>query len=294
MSRPDQDVRHELLDFEVQSPVKLKVETPEYTNCDEVAATKVLGGHAAGKIKTELDADHLEEGEVKVEGQGNLEDGEISEEEKGGQSELYKKVCRHFAAGRICLWGQNCRFSHIKKVSKWGNYSMFSPQSPIRAAVAVGTKLSPVKEVPHLGVLSYASGGGGVHSKAWEEGLAKARQLRKISKKRRLEDFDYEEKRDGLSIMQAELQEEADFCAVVRVERTSIEDDEDPEDLALGEKQSEVIGRAEENTARDHLVKAQEVKVGSYVEALKRIEVIERELKGVEGQILIKKRKFSS
>ena len=34
--------------------------------------------------------------------------------------------------------------------------------------------------MPHLGVLSYASGGGGVHSKAWEEGLAKARQLRKI------------------------------------------------------------------------------------------------------------------
>ena len=78
------------------------------------------------------------------------------------------------------------------------------------------------------------------------------------------------------------------------MERTSIEDDEDPEDLALGEKQSEVKGRAEENTARDHLVKAQEVKVGSYVEALKRIEDIERELKGVEGQILIKKRKFSS
>ena len=36
------------------------------------------------------------------------------------------------------------------------------------------------EEVPHGGVLSYASGGGGVHSNAWEEGLAKARQLRKI------------------------------------------------------------------------------------------------------------------
>jgi len=292
MSRPEQDVRHELLDFEVQSPVKLKAETPEHTNYDEVAATKVLGGH--GRIKTELDADHLEEGEVKVEGQGNLEDGEISEEEKGGQPNLFKKICRHFAAGRICLWGQNCRFAHFKKASKWGNYSMFSPQSPIKAAVAVGTKLSPVKEVPHLGVLSYSSGGGGVHSKAWEEGLAKARQLRKISKKRRLEDFDYEEKRDGLSIMQAELQEEADFCAVVRVERTTVEDDEDLEDLALGQKETEVTSRAEENSACRPLAKAQEVKMGSYVEALKRIEDIERELKGVEGQILIKKRKFSS
>ena len=42
------------------------------------------------------------------------------------------------------------------------------------------------------------------------------------SKKRRLEDFDYEEKRDGLSIMQAELQEEADFCAVVRQDKTTV------------------------------------------------------------------------
>ena len=86
MSRPDQDVRHELLDFEVQSPIKLKEESPEHANCNEVEATKVLGGHA-GKIKTEL-----EEGEVKVEDQANLEDGEISEEEKDGQPELQESL----------------------------------------------------------------------------------------------------------------------------------------------------------------------------------------------------------
>ena len=78
------------------------------------------------------------------------------------------------------------------------------------------------------------------------------------------------------------------------MERTTVEDDEDLEDLALGEKESEVTSRAEENTARKHLAKAEEAKMGSYVEALKRIEDIERELRGVEGQILIKKRKFSS
>ena len=84
MSQPD--VRHGLLDFEVQSPIKLKEESPEHANCNEVEATKVLGGHAdvCLKIKTELDADHLKEGEVKVEVQDNLEDGEISEEEKDG------------------------------------------------------------------------------------------------------------------------------------------------------------------------------------------------------------------
>ena len=42
------------------------------------------------------------------------------------------------------------------------------------------------------------------------------------------------------------------------------------------------------------LLKAQEVKMGGYVEALKRIEDIEKELRGVEGQIVMKKRKFSS
>ena len=66
-----------------------------------------------------------------------------------------------------------------------------------------------------------------------------------------------------------------------------MEDEEDLEDLVLGQKEGD-----EENTTRR--VKAQEVKMGGYVEALKRIEDIEKELKGVEGQMLIKKRKFSS
>jgi len=300
MSRPGQDVRDELLDFEVQSPVKLEGESPEQGNGDEIAATKVTGGgeHACGD-KIEPDAQNLEDGEVKIEGQGNLEDGEVSEEEGGGQAGKgpgqaevdNRRVCRHFAAGRTCLWGQNCRFLHLKKASGWGNYSMFPSGSPAKAAVLVGTKLSPVKsqEVPQLSFCSYASRGGGVHSKAWEEGLAKARHLRKISKKRKLEDFDYEEKRDGLSTMQAELQEEADYCAVVRVEPTVVEDDEDLEDLVLGQNVSEKKNIAGEGRVIEH-----EVKLGGYVEALKRIEDIERELKGVEGQMLIKKRKFSS
>ena len=36
------------------------------------------------------------------------------------------------------------------------------------------------------------------------------------SKRRKLEDLDYHEKREGLSIGQAELEEEADYCSVVR------------------------------------------------------------------------------
>ena len=164
MSRPGQDVGEELLDFELQSPVKLEEGSPEHANCGEVAATKVTGGHACGD-KIEPGADHLEDGEVKVESQGNLEDGEISEEEGGGQAghgqvELNKRrVCRHFAAGRTCMWGQvplritskvisiyqNCRFLHPKKGGEWGNYSMFPSPSPVKAAVVVGTKLGPVK-----------------------------------------------------------------------------------------------------------------------------------------------------
>ena len=73
------------------------------------------------------------------------------------------------------------------------------------------------------------------------------------------------------------------------MEPTIVEDDQDLEDLVLGQK-----GSDEENTASEYLTKAQEAKMEGYAEALKRIEDIEKELKGVEGQILIKKRKFSS
>ena len=63
------------------------------------------------------------------------------------------------------------------------------------------------------------------------------------------------------------------------MEPTAVEDDEDLEDLVLGQKDG-----VEENTARECRVKAQEVKMGGYVEALKRIEDIEKELRGVEGR----------
>ena len=74
------------------------------------------------------------------------------------------------------------------------------------------------------------------------------------------------------------------------MEPSAVEDDEDLEDPVLGHKE----GSEDVNTARECLSKADEVKMGGYLEALKRIEDIENELRGVEGQILIKKRKFSS
>ena len=74
------------------------------------------------------------------------------------------------------------------------------------------------------------------------------------------------------------------------MESTAAEDDEELEDLVLGEK----TGSREENTVSESRSKAQEIKMGGYLEALKRIDDIEKELRGVEGQILIKKRKFSS
>ena len=120
MSRPGRDVGEELLDFELQSPVKLEEESPQRANCDEVADTKVTGGggHACGD-KIESDVNHLEDGEVKVVDQPNLEDGEISEDEGGGQAaphgqaEFKRRVCRHFAAGRTCMWGQVCPTQNI-------------------------------------------------------------------------------------------------------------------------------------------------------------------------------------
>ena len=84
------------------------------------------------------------------------------------------------------------------------------------------------------------------------------------------------------------------FC--YRVEPTIVEADDDLEDLVEGQmdNKNKAAPRVEEVIVRGCLARSQEVKMGGYVEALKRIEDIEKELRGVEGQIVMKKRKFSS
>jgi len=312
---PSQNVDEELLDFEVQSPVKVKEECSTHVSCDASNLRKVLDGGSGVKIEADAGPVTVEENAL-----DNLEEGEISEEEEVGESGIVdtkgtkregqatkQTVCRHFKAGSTCFWGQNCRFLHSKS-SEWGNYSMFPTEGLVNAAVAVGDKLTPVDEGTSPGVFPCASGGGGVHTKAWEEGLAKARRLKEISKKRRLEDLDYHEKREGLSIGQAELEEEADYCSVVRVEPNIVEDHDDLEDLILEQK----ISQAGVNNLLEYSLqvdvragsyrKPEDVQTGryvglnsrDYVEALKRIADIEKELKGVEGQMLKRKRKFAS
>jgi len=312
---PSQNIDEELLDFEVQSPVKVKEECSTHVSCDASNLRKVLEGGSGVKIEADAGPVTVEENAL-----DNLEEGEISEEEEVGESGIVdtkgtkregqatkQTVCRHFKAGSTCFWSQNCRFLH-SKTSEWGNYSMFPTEGLVNAAVAVGDKLTPVDEGTSPGVFPCASGGGGVHTKAWEEGLAKARRLKEISKKRRLEDLDYHEKREGLSIGQAELEEEADYCSVVRVEPNIVEDHDDLEDLILEQK----ISQAGVNNLLDYSLE-EDVRAGSYrkpedvqnggyvglnsrdyVEALKRIADIEKELKGVEGQMLKRKRKFAS
>ena len=155
------------------------------------------------------------------------------------------------------------------------------------------------------------------------------------SKKRRLEDLDYHEKREGLSIGQAELEEEADYCSVVRsslilnqsahkfkffrVEPNIVEDHDDLEDLILEQKISQAGANnfldysLEDDVGAGSYRKPEDVQTGGYrkpeviptggyvglnsrdyVEALKRIADIEKELKGVEGQMLKRKRKFAN
>jgi len=322
---PSQNVDEELLDFEVQSPVKVKEECSTHGSCDASNLRKVLDGGSGVKVEADAGLVTVEENAL-----DNLEEGEISEEEVGESGIADTKgtkreeqatkqiVCRHFKAGSTCFWGQNCRFLH-SKTSAWGNYSMFPTECPVNAAVAVGDKLTPVDEGTSPGVFPCASGGGGVHTKAWEEGLAKARRLKEISKKRRLEDLDYHEKREGLSIGQAELEEEADYCSVVRVEPNIVEDHEDLEDLILEQKISQAgvdnffdFSLEEEVKAGGYRKpvevqtggyrKPEDVQTGAYVglnsrdyvEALKRIADIEKELRGVEGQMLNRKRKFAN
>jgi len=311
---PSQNADEELLDFEVQSPVKVKEECSTHGSCDASNLRKVLDGGSGVKVEADAGLVTVEENAL-----DNLEEGEISEEEVGESGIADTKgtkreeqatkqiVCRHFKAGSTCFWGQNCRFLH-SKTSAWGNYSMFPTECPVNAAVAVGDKLTPVDEGTSPGVFPCASGGGGVHTKAWEEGLAKARRLKEISKRRKLEDLDYHEKREGLSIGQAELEEEADYCSIVRVEPNIVEDHDDLEDLILEQKISQegvnnfLDYSLEEDVRAGGNRKPVEVQTGGfvglnsrdYVEALKRISDIEKELRGVEGQMLKRKRKFAN
>merc|ERR1711872_816703 len=115
-------------------------------------------------------------------------------------------------------------------------------------------------------------------------------------------DLDYHEKREGLSIGQAELEEEADYCSVVRVEPNIVEDHEDLEDLILEQKISQagvnnfLDFSLEEDVRAGSYRRSVEVQTGGYrkpedtqtegyvglnsrdyVEALKRIAVIEKE-----------------
>ena len=80
------------------------------------------------------------------------------------------------------------------------------------------------------------------------------------------------------------------------MEPTIVEADDDLEDLVEGQmdNKNKAAPRMGKVIVQGCLVRSQEVKMGGYVEALKRIEVIEKELRGVEGQIVMKKRKFSS
>ena len=112
---PSQNVDEELLDFEVQSPVKVKEECSTHGSCDASNLRKVLEGGSG--LKVEADAGPVTVEEYALD---NLEEGEISEEEeevgesgivdtKGTKREeqaTKKTVCRHFKAGSTCFWGQ--------------------------------------------------------------------------------------------------------------------------------------------------------------------------------------------
>ena len=111
---PSQNVDEELLDFEVQSPVKVKEECSTHGSCDASNLRKVLDGGSGVKIEADAGPVTVEENAL-----DNLEEGEISEEEEVGESGIVDTkgtkregqatkmtVCSHFKAGSTCFWGQ--------------------------------------------------------------------------------------------------------------------------------------------------------------------------------------------
>ena len=111
---PSHNVDEELLDFEVQSPVKVKEECSTHVSCDASNLRKVLEGGSGVKIEADAGPVTVEENAL-----DNLEEGEISEEEEVGESGIVDTkgtkregqatkttACRHFKAGSTCFWGQ--------------------------------------------------------------------------------------------------------------------------------------------------------------------------------------------
>ena len=74
---PSQNVDEELLDFEVQSPVKVKEECSSHGSCDASNLRKVLEGGSGLKVEADAGPVTVEENAL-----DNLEEGEISEEEE--------------------------------------------------------------------------------------------------------------------------------------------------------------------------------------------------------------------
>ena len=113
---PSQNIDEELLDFEVQSPVKVKEECSTHGSCDASNLRKVLDGGSGVKVEADAGLATVEENAL-----DNLEEGEISDEEEVGGSGIVDTkskgtkreeqatkqiVCRHFKAGSTCFWGQ--------------------------------------------------------------------------------------------------------------------------------------------------------------------------------------------
>lgn len=56
-----------------------------------------------------------------------MEDGELDEEEEGGEQQSKSSVCKYFFKGQ-CTWGSHCRFMHPGSVDK-GSYNMFESKT---------------------------------------------------------------------------------------------------------------------------------------------------------------------
>merc|ERR1719322_717968 len=137
---------------------------------------------------------------------GELEDGEISDEDEALKNERLepKPVCRFFSKGQ-CTWGSSCRFLHPGVLDK-GNYSMFAAPRPILPGEpkeeAPETKKKEQVLVP-TPTPEYET--------AWEKGMRAAKEMRRRSNKRREMDVEYEEKKTSQSLTQVELDKENDY-----------------------------------------------------------------------------------
>lgn len=159
------------------------------------------------KERSDGEVDSDSDGEIKSDGE-DFEEGETRDGPLDVPQER-KKPCRFFTMGN-CTWGDRCRYLH-PGVNDKGNYNMFSDDDKFKPQEGPGVPGFPpqIQGAPwdnHPPPFMAPP----VAETAWEKGLRHAKELKKRALQRKVQEPDFVQKREVLSLNLA-LNEDRDM-----------------------------------------------------------------------------------